>query len=189
SARYARQVHAKRPQSKVITGFGPVDNTLEAFIDALGRSTDVDHPVAYPLVVSHANDEGQLFIAMNLVAGKVIEYEDLEAAAKSGRLRLDPALLQPRPQSAGQPALAQLRVRGCRIGNALPFLRKLKDALGGSIQVNAPKHFQYYGDITSTGSGGLNGIYEQMSYDFTVSRPDALANPAALVAAFKKAGF
>jgi hypothetical protein len=186
---YARQFHANRPRSKVITGFGLIDDTLESFIDALARSTDVDHPVAYPVVVSHANEEGQLFIAMNLLAGKVIEYEDLEAAVKSGRLRLDPALLQPRPQSGGQPAPAQLRVRGCRIGNALPFLRKLKDALGGAIQVNAPKHFQYYGDITSTGGRGLNGIYEQMSYDFTVSRPDLVANPAALVTAFKKAGF
>ena len=188
-AGYAKQFHTNRPRSKVITGFGLIPDTLESFIDALGRSTDVDHPVAYPVVVSHANEEGDLFIAMNLLAGKVIEYEDLEAAAKGGRLRLDPALLQPRPQSGGQPAPAQLRVRGCRIGMALPFLRKLKDALGGSIQVNAPKHFQYYGDITSTAGGGLNGIYEQMSYDFTVSRPDPLANRAALIAAFKKAGF
>jgi len=187
---YARQFHANRPRSKVITGFGPIDDTLESFIDALGRSTDVDHPVAYPVVVSHANEEGQLLIAMNVLAGaNVIEYEDLEAAVGSGRLHLDPALLQPRPQSGGQPAPAQLRVRGCRIGNALPFLRKLKDALGGAIQVNAPKHFQYYGDITSTGSGGLNGVYEQMSYDFTVSRPDPVANRAALITAFKKADF
>jgi hypothetical protein len=186
---YARQFHANRPRSKVITGFGPIDNTLESFIDALGRSTDVDHPVAYPIVVSHANEEGQLLMAMNLLAAKVIEYEELEAAVGSGRLRLDPALLQPRPQSGGQPAPAQLRVRGCRIGNAPPFLRKLKDALGGAIQVNAPKHFQYYGDITSTGGGGLNGVYEQMSYDFTVSRPDPVASRAALVKAFKKAGF
>src|SRR6266496_5176732 len=121
-AGYAKQFHTNRPRSKVITGFGLIPDTLESFIDALGRSTDVDHPVAYPVVVSHANEEGDLFIAMNLLAGKVIEYEDLEAAVNSGRLHLDPALLQPRLQSGGQPAPAQLRVRGCRIGQALPFL-------------------------------------------------------------------
>lgn len=185
-AGYARQFHANRPRSKVITGFGLIPDTLESFIDALGRSTDVDHPVAYPVVVSHANAEGDLFIAMNLLAGKVIEYEDLEAAVKSGRLHLDPALLQPRPQSGGQPTPTQLRVRGCRIGNALPFLRKLKDALGGAIQVNAPKHFQYYDDTTPT---ALPGVCEHMAYDFTVSRPDLVASPHELIAAFKKAGF
>ena len=185
-AGYAKQFHTNRPRSKVITGFGLIPDTLESFIDALGRSTDVDHPVAYPVVVSHANEEGDLFIAMNLLAGKVIEYEDLEAAVNSGRLHLDPALLQPRLQSGGQPAPAQLRVRGCRIGQALPFLRKLKDALGGAIQVNAPKHFQYYDDTTPT---ALPGVCEHMAYDFTVSRPDPVASRPALVAAFKKAGF
>jgi hypothetical protein len=185
---YARQFFTAKPQSKVIVGYGLPDDTLESFITALGRSPNVDHPIAYPVVVSHANEEGQLFIAMNLLTGRVIEYEDLENAVASHRLVVDPALLQPRPTVGGSAAVAQLRVRGCRIGNAPPFLRKLKEALGGTMQVNAPKHFQEYGTITSTGRGTI-GSYESMSYDFSVSRPTPLANSRALVQAFQRSGF
>jgi len=188
-AGYARQFFTVKPRSKVIVGDGPIDYTLESFVAALGRSTDIDHAIAYPVVVSHANDEGQLRIAMNLLStAKDIEYEDLEDAVTHHRLVLDPNLLQPRPLIGGTPAPAQLRVRGCRIGKALPFLRKLKEALGGGIRVNAPKHFQDYTAITSSG-GALIGGCESMAYDFTVSRPSRVANTRALVQAFQRAGF
>ena len=114
-----------------------------------------------------------------------IAYEDLEAAIRARSLNVDPALLQPRPQdSAGTPIQAQFLVRGCRIGNAPAYLRKLKEALGNAMPVIAPKHFHIAAQQTRPA-----GFVEYMGYSFAFTKPTQLRDRAAVLTAFQGGGF
>ena len=67
-----------------------------------------------------------------------VKYADLEAAVRARSIdvaRGAPAL----PLDAnGQALNARFMVRGCRIGQAVPYLRKLKEAPGSGLSVIAP---------------------------------------------------
>jgi hypothetical protein len=168
-----------RPQSKRLTGL----DALDEFIDALSDS-EITKPIRHLYIGSHANDAGDLFMRLQSVLNPPIEYEMLELAEKNGKLKIDPKLIEPRPQVGGQAVPAQLRVRGCRIGKAKPFLAQLKKALGGGIAVNAPKHFEHVAEWDNP-----DGVFEYMDYDFQLRRTKAFGNDKEALAAFVAAGF
>jgi hypothetical protein len=62
-------------------------------------------------------------------------------------------------------------IRGCRIGVAEAYLRKLKQALGNTIRVIAPKHFHYVDEQPNPA-----GFFEYMSYSFNINRPTRFGN-------------
>lgn len=185
-----------RPQSVLLSSM----TDLKSFVDGLSGA-EIKGPIRHIYVGSHANDAGDLFMALDPSSpqGSAIEFEDLEQAEKSGALKIDPKLLEPRPadvaplglatSSAGelvlQPGLsslpenAQFRVRGCRIGKAKPFLFQLKKALGGSIAVNAPKHFDALADWSNPA-----GSFEYMEFDLQLRRTQQLKTSKEAVAAF-----
>lgn len=163
----------------------PLVDSLRGFVAALGRSERVLNPIRHLLLGSHANAEGLLFMKLDVLAAAHITYEDLEAAVRGRSLVIDPHLLEPRPHDAsGAPLSAKVLIRGCRIGRAPAYLRKLKEALGNQLPVIAPKHFHVVSRQTQPA-----GFSEYMNYGFGLVRPAAFRNRADAVSAFSAGGF
>lgn len=176
-----------RPRTTLVVD--PAIATLRAFLAAMHGGALAKHPISDIVVASHANAEGALALPMDAGVPQppatTVSYEDLEALAKARSLVVDPAALEPRPQDANrQPVQARLLVHGCRIGAAPPFLRKLKEALGNTLVVVAPKHYHVVG-----GHNRPDGAVEYLAYGFRVASPAPLPDKAAVVKAFAGGGF
>jgi len=172
-----------RPQTIRLQGV--LVNSLADFIGALKDNTAVTNPIRHLVVASHANPEGYLFIQLAMMTAGVITYEDLEAAVKDKGLLIDSRLLEPRPKDdSGTPVAAAFLFRGCRIGSTLPYLKKLKEALGGTLTVIAPKHFHIAAHYAKPPA-----FVEYMRYNFPINRSKAFRNPGEAVKAFTAAGF
>ncbi len=181
--RRMREVLQFRHQTIVIQG--PLINTLSDFIRALGTSPRITNPIRNLIIASHSNPEGQLQMDLAVGVSGFISYEDLENARASGIINIKPILLEPRPKvQGGQPELAALQVKGCRIGKTKPFLLALKNALGGGLLVKAPKHF-HLGAIHHR----PNGRVEYMAYGFNLNLQNRLRNRDQAVRAFSNGGF
>lgn len=177
-------------------------STVREFIKGLNDDLAI-HPVGDLLVGAHANSEGQLFILMYPnqvdIAGRPTsrtEFENLEqtmeasAAGLLRRIRIDDHTID----FTTPPPTHFLHFKGCNLGRALPFLTKLKEALGNHVNVTAPKHFQ--GALRATRKGN-NGSFEYMCYEFQVQTPavalpkggfQGFATRTALIDAFDAAG-
>ena len=130
------------------------------------------HPADDLLIGAHANSEGQMKVLLypnqvdlfNRPTNRT-EYENLEqtlentADGLARRIRIDDSLIA----WTAPPPTHSLHFSGCNLGKAVPFLTKLKHALGGHVVVNAPKHFQGVAEV-----GGDKGSFEYMCYEFTV---------------------
>ena len=176
--------------------------TVREFVKDLNDDLGI-HPVGDLVVGAHANSEGQLFILMYPsqvdVAGRATsrtEFENLEqtleasAAGLLRRIRIDDHTID----FTTPPPTHFLHFKGCNLGKAGPFLTKLKEALGGHVQVTAPKHFQGVVRVTRKGN---NGSFEYMCYEFQVQTPAVelpnghfrgFATRADLIDAFDAAG-
>lgn len=176
-----------RPQTTILP---PDIRSLSAFIRAL---TSVEkgplplitkahprNPIRNILLVSHAYVEGYIKIAMNDGEAPGITYEDLEKAKQKGTLLIPTDDLLPRPKDAAQnPLVEAFHIKGCRIGLALPFLRLLKEALGGEVKVTAPKHYSAVGRHNNP-----DGIMEYMVYGFRLKRAQPFKNQAEVIRGF-----
>ncbi|HEX6985437.1 MAG TPA: hypothetical protein VF170_08670, partial [Planctomycetaceae bacterium] len=170
-----------RPQTIRINE--PLVDSLASFVAALSRNAAISEPIRSLIIASHAHPEGMLQIKLHLGAVNRVSYEDLEAAVASKALVVDPALLQPRPHDpAGAPLPAKVLIRGCRIGTAPAYLRKLKEAFGNALPVIAPKHFHVVAKHPQPA-----GRVEYMAYGFAVTRPKKLKTKPAIVEAFQRA--
>lgn len=159
-------------------------DSLRGFIASLGKA-QATAPIRHIIIASHANNEGVLFMKLDMLAAGEIRYEDLEAAVTARSLVVDPAWLAPRPKDAGgADVAAQFLVRGCRIGTVPAYMRKLKQALGGALPVIAPKHFHVAAQLTRPA-----GFVEYMQYGWTITRPQQLRNRAAVLRAFQGGAF
>jgi hypothetical protein len=162
--------------------------TVERFVDELETLASVVKPVESMFVASHANDAGQLKIVLDAAHAATktvfVNFEDLEAAVTSGSVDI-PAALRTLPDGSAFSA-TRVRIRGCRVGRAAPFMAKLKEALGGVVAVTAPKHFHFvYPDKYPNAYGGM---FEWMLYDFAIHSKTALGRPA-ILAALKAKGY
>lgn len=156
--------------------------SLADFIKALSNSSKITHPIKNIILVSHANPEGLLKLPIDMLAGDRITYEDLEQAEQSKKIALDSELLSPRPSSSGNKLAPFVHIRGCRIGTAVPYLKKLKAAINDKIQVTAPKHFHL--PLQSTGKHP--GWAESMLYSFALYRPQKAKNRTEIINSFIK---
>ncbi len=156
---------------------------IDQYLNHLSTAASVALPVSDFIVASHGNDAGymQIQLADIRLAGRrraetITSFEVLEEAVNTGVINIPSSLTNPRPV-AGVPAA--FHIRGCKIGQAEPFVRKLKEALGGQVTVTAPKHFHQNQTIPRV------GVLEFLGYDFAIKRETAFANKAELVAAFQ----
>jgi hypothetical protein len=141
-------------------------------------------PAGSFIIASHGSDQGYIQMELDTVShqddqGHPIHgttYEVLLNAINNHTIEIPDALINPRPQ--GAPATAIFSIRGCNIGSAQPFLVQMKAALGGKVQVSAPKKF----DNNKTMA---QGAFEFLAYNFFILRRDPFANRRQVLNAFR----
>ena len=158
-------------------------DSLTAFVRELSASRKIDRPIGDLMLASHAfTAGGELGIRLSSTVAGYTSYEDLIAIkGKSGQentLRLDKEYLLPRPHKAPIP---RLRLINCDLGEDryFPFLQALRDALGGMLQVTAPR----YGYKIAYGTRSAD-LIEYLAYEFRIFRPHKILTRDILVRSF-----
>ena len=155
-------------------------DTVHEFIDHLNST--ITPPIDNVLLASHANAQGYLFVPMFDGQRGPTNYETLEDtisdAARS--IAVSDSLIG---YNTGDPITHSFHFKGCNIGKAAPFLRKMKEAIGGNMFVTAPIHFHglYW--------NSAYGVWELMCYEFRILRKTPFATKNDLITAFDTAGF
>jgi hypothetical protein len=190
-----RQVLSRRPNTLLITP-PPAQNHVAGLLARLtalppSAGNPTPRPIGDILLVAHGLETGNYFIPLSRALPSPADFEkadDADASA-SNPVRLTAALLTP-PGGGGMNTIT-VRLRGCNIGRARPFIEKLRSAMtpaGGTVNVTAPLHFDEFHGIRG-------GHVEYLAHKFTLRvpapflRPDRSADRPALLAAFHAAGF
>jgi len=170
----------QRPNTTLINQAGIT--RADQFIDHLETSGGVTRPVEDMIIASHGNDGGWLQIQFADIDADGdgnpdtnTTYEVLEIADSTNVADIPASVVG---------AASKFHIKGCKIGQnyAVPFVQKIKAALGGVVPVTAPKHFHevwFRSDL---------GVLEYLGYDFSVVQATAFVNRNALLAAFGAAG-
>ncbi len=154
--RNLRTFFERQPDTQVIDNyFGSID----LFIKKLNEDPSIVRPLDNIIIVSHGTDGGYLslpFGTIILSLRRGIEshttYEVLEYADSHNTNDLIPSNID---------GNTKIAINGCKIGQAQPFVQKLKECFGGSVPVSAPKHFDAVFSVPGV------GIIESLSYDFS----------------------
>jgi hypothetical protein len=171
----ARVLLKRRPATTVIEG--NAITTVEAFIDHLSTDPAIATPIGDLLIASHGNDAGWMSIDLDSSGlkpdGKPANHTTFEVleqsiAAIPKTVEIPAALHAAVPD----PVPFDVHVLGCRIGQAPPFVKKLKDAFVTPRSVTAPKHFHFSGGVGTRKRLTAYASYEHLSYGFVVSRPN-----------------
>jgi hypothetical protein len=144
----------------------PSMENVQGFLQGIATSEQITNPIRDLIVAGHASGvSGALKIALTPQStASVVQYEDLEKAVKERSLIVNVALMRPRPKGAGP---ARMRLFGCAVGRAAPFMKKLKEALGGQTLVAAPNNFLVGAEFSGTvGGSTFKGQMAYMAYAF-----------------------
>jgi hypothetical protein len=166
----ARRYLSQRPSSVVIQ---PAAGTIESFISELKTSTTVQRPVGNLGIGCHGHPQGVLEIRLDSGSGKHAYFDDVDKAVTSGTITISTSVLEPRPVVDGSPVAAKFRIVGCSIGAAVPYLVRLKAALGGKVKVVATPH-----EDLMVGTLTINGVavvIRMLEYDFRIFTPMGLS--------------
>jgi len=143
-----RNILRLRPNTTLVTGSTPDAQpplvTLQDFVVGQQKLFQ-KHPKVDDLGVgSHGEDEGILLLSLDSAHPKPpTTYEDLEDADKNKTIRWKDSL---------GTADTSCRLEGCEIGSdeCLPFLTKLKQALGKVKNVSAPRFIHAHRSLSTT---------------------------------------
>ena len=157
-------------------------STVKEFIEHLGSSSTVTPPIGDLLIGTHANSQGYLFIPMFPQQAGPTDYEILEDTVSDATksISVPDSLIG---YNTGDPITKNFHIKGCNIGKATPFLKKLKEAIGGNMNVTAPVHFHGLYEMTT------HGTWELMAYEFRLIRRDAFSSRADYITALNAANF
>jgi hypothetical protein len=173
-----------RPQTQVLT---PATNDVAAFISMVNTDASVQRPVGQLSIGCHGLPYGLLQIQLDPSSGTLSDINDVTRDETSHVLELPVATLFPRPidPTTNLPSLPVLRIVGCSVGAAKPFLTHLRKALGNTIVVVATQHED--AEIAlKIESGGVaaDGVLRLLVYAFTVITPIILEGQEDVVEAF-----
>jgi hypothetical protein len=161
-----RTMFTLRANTKLIAGSV---TSVRGFIQHLNGTNAITKPVGDLLLGTHANDEGQLSIPMFPGQSEWTKFETLEKAISD----TSKSIAIPDPLigfTTGNSITHAVHLKGCNVGLAQPFLAKLKQALGGNVNVTAPKFF--HGATTEP-----QGSFEYMGYQFALPRTELFLKP------------
>jgi hypothetical protein len=157
-------------------------STVKQFIAHLVSTGTITKPIEDILIGTHANSQGYLFIPLHPNQAGPTTYEIAEDtitdASKS--IAVPDALIG---YTTGDPIINNFHIKGCNIGKATPFLDKLKEAIGGNLNITAPLHFHGLFDLSS------HGTWELMQYEFRLVRKTAFATRADYLTDLDAEGF
>ncbi|HEX8494995.1 MAG TPA: hypothetical protein VF658_19295 [Pyrinomonadaceae bacterium] len=129
------------------------------------------------LLCTHAYNEGVLDASMFPGQSGETVFETLEETLKDPNKSIaipDPLI----GHNPNDPITHFFHIKGCNVGTAVPFMVKLKEALGNHVNVTAPIHF--HGILRAFAVG----VFEYMAYKFQIVRRDPFKDRAEALAAF-----
>ncbi len=143
----------------------PAMENLQGFLHGIATSELITHPIRDLIVAGHASGvSGSFKIALTPGDADVVTYEALEDAVTQKSLVANVALMLPRPKGSDPP---RMRLFGCAVGRAAPFMRKLKEALGNQLLVTAPNHLLVGAEFSGgKGKSFFTGQLAYMAYAF-----------------------
>jgi hypothetical protein len=173
-----RKMFALRSNTSLIDIRGV--STVRQFINHLEKTTGTTKPVDDLLLGAHANNEGEFIIPMFPGQKGSTKYEILEDSLKDATksINVDKVI----GFKAGNPITHSVHIKGCNLGQAMPFVTKLKEALGGHVKLTVPKLFH-------GGTPSPEGVFEYIGYQFFLKRTKKFANRKAAIAEWDNAGF
>src|SRR5436190_2484197 len=132
--------------------------TIEELIKYLNDDASVTRPITNILIGSHASDQGWLVIRftdqqINGLYDTRTEYTTLEFADTNSIARIKAATVQ---------LPATIHIKGCTVGQAKPFVDKMKAVFGGQVNIHAPLFFENLVYLDKV------GYVESFAYDFTL---------------------
>lgn len=175
-----RLMFARRASTTLINARGI--NTVRQFITHLDGSNKVTKPIDDLLIGAHANNEGQFFIPMFPGQRGPTKYETLEASLTDAKKSIkipDPLI----GFTTGSQITHFVHIKGCNLGQAMPFVKKLKEALGGNVKLTVPKLFH------GATPAPKEGVFEYIGYQFALKRTKKFPNRKAAIAEWDNAGF
>lgn len=148
------------------TKANPSMDNVQGFLHGIATSELITQPIRDLIVAGHASGVSGLFrIALTPGAADVVTYEALEQAVKDKALIANVSLMLPRP--TGSTPIPRMRLFGCAVGRAAPFMRKLKEALGNQMLVTAPNHLLIGAEFSGgRGKSFFTGELAYMDYAF-----------------------
>ena len=157
----------------------PPDFTLQSFVDALRTSGSVQRPVNDLGIGCHGSGYGILELQLDASSPALAFFNDVQQVEARGTIKIPSAVLDPRPVLGGVEIAAFVRILGCEIGQARPYLERLKAALGGQVFIIASPHIQALAPLSFA-----NGLLRYLVHAFSVTAATAFQNRADLVEAF-----
>ena len=182
------RVISRRPNTTLITR-PAAQNHLAGLLAHLTTNGTITRPIGDILLVAHGLENGTYFIPLSRTLAAPVDFEIADDANTSNVVRMTAPLLA--PAGGGAMNTITVRLRGCNIGKARPFVEKLRDAMtptGGTLNMTAPLHFDEFHDITG-------GTVEYLAHKFSLKVAQQFldahgaADRPALLAAFDAAGF
>ena len=152
---------------------------IEKYLKHLKSLPAARKPVGKIQIVCHASIDGYLGFDLDIEAKGTPQFHDttvaeLIIAQASGSVVADATIVGPD---------TEFRIRGCEIGNNPKFLQLLKDTMGGSIPITAPKHFDSF--VPLENGTRLAGVFEWFNYVFIIRRPTRFADRAAALTEYQ----
>jgi hypothetical protein len=141
----------------------PSMESLQGFLRGIATSELITHPIRDLIVAGHASGVSGSF-RISLTPGSdanVVTYELLEQAVKQRSLVASVGLMLPRPKGTNPP---RMRLFGCAVGRAAPFMRKLKEALGNQMLVTAPNHLLIGAETSPRKGRGKSFFTAELAY-------------------------
>jgi hypothetical protein len=174
-----RSLFERRATTTLING-GGVD-TIRQFIAHLDKTTAITKPIGDLVIGAHANNEGQFFITSFPGQRGPTQFETLEDSLKDTKksIKIPDTLID---FTTGSAITHFVHIKGCNLGQAMPFVTKLKEALGGHVNLTVPRLF--HGATPSP-----EGMFEYIGYQFPLNRTQEFANRKDAVQAWDSAGF
>jgi hypothetical protein len=164
---------ARRAGTTLVTPKQTGQPTIAAFLKYLATTASVTKPVGDLVIASHGDDAGWMKIGLDNPAKTSADYEEVQRVDTAGTIQVPSALID---TASGM----TIHIRGCRIGQAGPFMTLLKHAFGGTAKVTAPLFFHLLRTETAEGS------FEYLGYSFGFPSTDDLTTKDAVVDAFTK---
>lgn len=164
-----------RPGTKLVTPKQTGQPTIAAFLNYLANTASIAKPVGDLVIASHGDDAGWMKIGLDDPARASADYEEVQRVDGAKTINVPSALINTAP---GAPAMT-IHIRGCRIGQAGPFMTLLKHAFGGQATLTAPLFFHQLRTETAVGS------FEYLGYSFGFPSKTELATRDDVIQAFK----
>lgn len=189
---FCRQVLSRRPNTVLISRPAAQNHFagLLAHLTTLGPTSinPNPRPIGDILLVAHSRETGDYYVPLSHNLGSPADFEKADDANASDAVRLTAPLLT--LSADGAMNTVTIRLKGCNIGKARPFVEKLREAMkpaGGTLNVTAPLHFDEFHDI-------MGGTLEYLAHKFTLKVAEPFLKPDkktedrdALLAAFDNA--